>query len=99
LAARAIVQAFAEQKITLIYNTYGDKDYREILSILRPIIDTVEIITIEEQRIVPKHLLENVLEDLGLCYDSFEVVDSEKEYLVFGSFSVAEAFLKRMKYL
>lgn len=98
LAARAIVRAFGGQKITLVYNTYGDKDYREILSILTPIIDHVEIIAIEEQRIVPRHLLEAVLNDLGLNYGSFERVSPDKEYLVFGSFSVAEGFLKRMKY-
>lgn len=99
LAAHAIVQAFQGKKVTLVYNTYGDKDYREILSILAPIIDNVEIITIEEQRIVAQDLLKNVLENLGLCYGSFEAVNPDKEYLVFGSFSVAEAFLKRMNHL
>jgi len=99
LAARAIVQAFQGKKVTLVYNTYADKDYREILTILMPIIESVEIITIEEQRIVPRYLLENVLEDLGLRYGSFEAVNLDKEYLIFGSFSVAEGFLKRMKYL
>lgn len=99
LAARAIVQAFDGKKITLIYNTYADKDYHEILSILAPIIDSVEIITIEEERIVSRHLLEGVLEELGLHYGSFEAVNPNKEYLVFGSFSVAEGFLKRMSNL
>ena len=99
LAARAIAEAFDGQKVTLIYNTYGDKDYHEILSILAPIIESVEIITIEEQRIVPRDLLEKVLHDLGLSYSSFEAINPDKEYLVFGSFSVAEGFLKRMNHL
>lgn len=97
LAARAIAQAFEGQKVTLVYNTYADKEYKEILRILTPIIDNVEIITIEEQRVVPRHLLEGALEELGLQYGSFEAVNPNKKYLVFGSFSVAEAFLKRMK--
>lgn len=97
LAARAIVEAFGGQKITLIYNTYADKDYQKILSILTPIIDKVEIIDVDEQRIVPRESLERVVEDLGLQFGSFETVNPDKEYLVFGSFSVAEAFLKRIE--
>lgn len=96
LAARAIAHAFQGKKITLVYNTYADKDYREILSILSPIIDCVEIIWVEEERIVSRTLLEEALGELGLDYRSFESIKPDKEYLVFGSFSVAEAFLKRM---
>ena len=99
LAASAIAQEFMGQKITLIYNSYGDKDYRQILSLLAPIIDTVAIIPVEEERIVAHPLLESVLEEIGLKHELFESIDPEKEYLVFGSFSVAEAFLKRMNNL
>ncbi|OYZ35618.1 MAG: bifunctional folylpolyglutamate synthase/dihydrofolate synthase [Campylobacterales bacterium 16-40-21] len=95
LAASAIAAAFQGKKISLIYNSYGDKDYREILSLLAPIIDCVEIITVDEERIVERPLLEAVLVELGLTYGTFESIDPQKEYLVFGSFSVAEAFLKR----
>ena len=98
LAARAIVKAFEGQKTTLIYNSYGDKDYHQILSLLAPIIDTVAIIDVEEERIVARPLLEEVLKELRLSYGVFESIDPQKEYLVFGSFSVAEAFLKRIKY-
>ncbi|MDP3266506.1 MAG: Mur ligase family protein [Sulfuricurvum sp.] len=98
LAASAIAKAFQGKKITLIYNSYGDKDYREILTLLAPIIDTVAIIAVEEERIVSRPLLESVLAEIGLKYGSFESIDMNKEYLVFGSFSVAEAFLKRIKY-
>lgn len=96
LAARAIAQSYKGKKVTLIYNTYGDKDYREILTLLSPIIEKVEIIDVDENRIVQRSLLEAVLEDLGIVYGGFESVREDKEYLVFGSFSVAEAFLKRM---
>lgn len=96
LAARAIAQAFAGKKITLIYNTYADKDYREILTILAPIIEGVEIIEVDEARIIGRELLESVLRELALEYTVFKEIEMKKEYLVFGSFSVAEAFLKRM---
>lgn len=98
LAASAIVQEFEGQKITLIYNSYADKDYRQILNLLAPIIETVAIIPVEEERIVARPLLESALAEIGLKYEVFESVDPKKEYLVFGSFSVAEAFLKRIKH-
>jgi dihydrofolate synthase/folylpolyglutamate synthase len=98
LAARAIAKAFEGQKITLIYNTYADKDYREILSILKPVIESVEIIEVDEGRIVARQELETVLCDLEIAFSPFEALFEDKEYLVFGSFSVAEAFLKRIKY-
>lgn len=96
LAAQVIAQSYAGKKVTLIYNTYGDKDYREILMLLSPIIEKVEIIDVDENRIVRRALLEAVLADLGIVHGVFESVQEDKEYLVFGSFSVAEAFLKRM---
>ncbi|DAB39388.1 MAG TPA: bifunctional folylpolyglutamate synthase/dihydrofolate synthase [Sulfuricurvum kujiense] len=96
LAAESIVQSFTGKRVTLIYNTYGDKDYREILTLLKPIIDSVEIIEVEEGRIVERILLESVLRELNIPYRSFEDIKKNKEYLVFGSFSVAETFLKRM---
>ena len=97
LAAKAIAEAFTGQKITLIYNTYADKEYREILSLLSPIVAKVEIIEVDEGRIVEKDLLESALQELKIAYSMFETIDDNKEYLVFGSFSVAEEFLKRMK--
>jgi len=96
LAAESIAKAYAGQKVTLIYNTYGDKDYREILSILKPIIESVEIIEVSEGRIVERHLLESVLREAEIPFSLFDAVHEDKEYLVFGSFSVAETFLKRI---
>ncbi|MFA6188918.1 MAG: bifunctional folylpolyglutamate synthase/dihydrofolate synthase [Sulfuricurvum sp.] len=96
LAASAIGEAFRGKKITLVYNTYADKDYREILTLLANIIESVEIIAVDEERIVSQTLLETTLDEIGLQYGSFDSIDPEKEYLVFGSFSVAEAFLKRI---
>jgi dihydrofolate synthase/folylpolyglutamate synthase len=96
LAARAIAEAFAGKKVTLIYNTYADKDYKEILTILIPIIESIEIIEVDEARIVERELLELVLRELGIDYRFFNEIEENKEYLVFGSFSVAETFLKRI---
>ncbi len=95
-AASQIARHYGDQKITLIYNTYEDKDYAEILSILKPIIETVEIIDVDEGRIVPREKLETVLSDLGISFATFGEICDDKEYLVFGSFSVAETFLKRV---
>lgn len=96
LAAREIARSYKGKKAVLIYNTYGDKDYREILGILKPIIESVEIIDVDEARIAPRDQLENALNELQIEFRSFEAIDQDKEYLVFGSFSVAETFLKRM---
>lgn len=96
LAAESIARAFRGKKVTLIYNTYGDKDYREILNILVPIIEAVEIIEVSEGRIVQRDLLESVLDELDIPYRSFQEINNKQEYLVFGSFSVAETFLKRI---
>lgn len=95
LAAREIVRAFEGKKVTLVYNTYRDKDYREILSILSPVIDTVEIIDVDDARIAERSDLEAALNELNLPFGAFTTVKKDKKYLVFGSFSVAETFLKR----
>jgi len=96
LAAREITRAYAGKKVVLIYNTYRDKDYREILGIMKPMIERVEIIDVDEGRIAPREELENALDELEIEYAHFDSIDEKQEYLVFGSFSVAETFLKRM---
>ncbi|MBN2815573.1 MAG: bifunctional folylpolyglutamate synthase/dihydrofolate synthase [Campylobacterales bacterium] len=94
LAAEQIVKSLKGKKYNLIYNSYKDKNYREILRILRPIVENIEIITVEDTRIEHKELMQKTLEELGYSYTTFNKIDNSKEYLVFGSFSVAEAFLK-----
>jgi dihydrofolate synthase/folylpolyglutamate synthase len=94
LAAGAIAKALEGQKITLIYNTYKDKDFKAILTLLKPIIDTVEIISVDDGRIVERSSLEKILHELKLSYSDYKEVQPDKKYLVFGSFSVAETFLK-----
>ena len=93
LAATSIVKALSGDKYVLIYNSYKDKNYKEILSILKPIIKHVEIIDIFDERIESKAALQNVLNELKIEYTSLNNITSKNNYLVFGSFSVAEAFL------
>ncbi|MDF1882653.1 bifunctional folylpolyglutamate synthase/dihydrofolate synthase [Sulfurimonas sp. SAG-AH-194-C21] len=96
LAAKAIVKSLKEFKYTLVYNSYKDKNYKEILSVLKPIINDVEIIKITDARGEDICVMQKVLDDMKIKNSRFEKIDTDKKYLVFGSFSVAEAFLKGM---
>ncbi|MCD6172984.1 MAG: bifunctional folylpolyglutamate synthase/dihydrofolate synthase [Sulfurimonas sp.] len=95
LAASSILKALSPQKYILIYNTYKDKEYKKILEILKPIIFHVEIIDINDDRIESSKLLHLTLKELGIEYNSFNKIDKNMNYLVFGSFMVVEAFLDR----
>jgi dihydrofolate synthase/folylpolyglutamate synthase len=95
LAAQSIAKELTGKKVILVYNTYKDKDYKKILAILRPVLWHVEIINVNEGRIVARKVLEEALRELAIPTKTFEgIVDKERDYLVFGSFSVAEQFLK-----
>ncbi len=94
LAALSIFDALKGEKYILVYNSYRDKNYREILSILKPIISHIEIIKIEDERAEKEEVLRELIQDLDIVYQSFNRVDKNKKYLVFGSFSVVESFLK-----
>ncbi|MGE0737956.1 bifunctional folylpolyglutamate synthase/dihydrofolate synthase [Sulfurimonas sp.] len=94
LAASSIAEALAGEKFTLIYNSYRDKNYKEILSILKPIVLSVEIIEVVNQRVEEIEKIQNALDDLGIKHTIFKEIKEEQNYLVFGSFSVAEKFLK-----
>ena len=69
------------------------------MQILKPKIAEVEIIKISTQRATDLEKIEKLLSKLGLKYKYFngELKDT-KEYLVFGSFYVVEAFLKEIGY-
>lgn len=94
MAARAIVHYFKEKKVILVYNSYKDKDYETILKILQPIVLEIQIIDVDTPRVVEKENLYKVATTLNLTISSFESISKTQEYLVFGSFSVVEAFLK-----
>ena len=94
LAATSILEALSPQKFVLVYNTYKDKNYKDILKILKPIIHRVEIIEVNEKRIENEEQLHISLKELKIEYSPFELVKPNTNYLVFGSFSVVERFLK-----
>jgi len=96
LAARAIEKAL-DEKIVLIYNSLDDKDYEEVLRILKPKVERVEILPIHSQRATTVEEIEKALNKVGLEYRYFaEKINKDEQYLVFGSFYVVEEFLKKM---
>ena len=94
MAAEALVSSLGKKKVTLVYNSYKDKDFKTILTILKPIIEAVLVIDIESPRAADQADLYAVAKTLELPISSFSAIQNDKEYLVFGSFSVVEAFLK-----
>ncbi len=94
LAAASIVKELSPNKYTLIYKSYKDKDYKMILEILKPIVEDVLIIDITGQRIEAKSKIHKVLKDLRVQCSQLNKIEANKNYLVFGSFSVVETFLK-----
>ncbi len=97
LAAQVIAKELIEKKLVLIYNCYKDKDYKEVLTILKPIVKRIEIIKCDDERIVDANLLFKVIKNLNLDVDYFDIsnLSDDEEYLVFGSFKVVEEFLKQ----
>lgn len=93
LAAQMIVNEFKNKKITLIYNSYGDKDYESVLKILKPIINKIIIIELEDKRIVDKNNLLKIIKELNIINEDTINIEQNEEYLVFGSFLVVEKFL------
>lgn len=97
LAAMAIKEALAPKKYILVYNSFKDKDHREILKILKPILHSVELIEINDERMQTFEVLKRTLNELEIEYSRFKRVNRGSSYLVFGSFSVVESFMKRYK--
>ncbi len=97
LAASVIVQEFKNQKVTLVYNSYEDKDYKKVLEILKPIVKDIMILPLEDKRIVKEEYLVKVIKDLNIKLSDFKI-EEDRKYLVFGSFLVVEKFLKMMSF-
>ncbi|BBG66556.1 dihydrofolate synthase [Hydrogenimonas sp.] len=96
LGARAVADALDSLKPVLVYNALADKDVDEILGILAPHISRLELIEIEGARAMEPGKIVEAAEKLDIEVDEFRGVDEKSLYLVFGSFYVAEAFLKRL---
>ena len=95
LAAQAIEKAL-DEKVILVYNSLDDKEYEEVLRILKPKVKRVEILPIHSGRATTLEEIEKALDKVGLAYSYFEnTINDDERYLVFGSFYVVEEFLKR----
>ncbi len=81
--------------IVLIYNCYQDKDAFRVLEILKPVVKKVLILELHNERIIQLEKLKGILETLGLEHALFEDVEENENYLVYGSFLVANAFYER----
>ena len=101
LAARVIYNELLKEnkKVILIYNSYEDKDYNEVLNILKPLIKEVQIIKCDDKRIVDYKILKNAIYNLSLKVEDFDILnmDRDNNYLVFGSFIVVDEFLSKYK--
>lgn len=98
LAAKVILEEFKDKKITLIYNSYDDKDYFEVLKVLKPIIKDIFILSLEDKRIVKKDILKKCIKELELIEIEELSIDLGNDYLAFGSFLVVEKFLGLIAY-
>lgn len=97
LAAKAVSKELKSlgKKVTLIFNCYKDKEPLKELLALKEQIERVEIISVNSSRIIEKEKLIKILDKIGVSYGDYEVVSPDREYLVFGSFSVVGEFLRR----
>lgn len=96
LAATAVTKSLQDKSIILIYNTFEDKDYKKVLEIFKPKLKEVKIISFDSKgRATNKRALEETLANLKIPFSDFDfTLRDDEKYVVFGSFFVAEEFLK-----
>ena len=108
LGAKAVAKKFSQEefsgkKLTLVYNSFLDKDFKAVLAALKPVIDGVLLYHYHcEGRELGGELINKALNELEISHREFEPSDMNdikeakngKIYLTFGSFHLAEAFLK-----
>lgn len=94
LSAKVIKEALGKKKVNLIYNSLKDKNYKNILEILKPITNRVYIFEIKNERVETKENLQKVLKELNIDFANFKEIKEDEEYLVYGSFSVVEEFIE-----
>ena len=97
LAARTIAEIYAGKKIVLIYNSFADKDIAAVLRTLAPVLKRVEILSYRvKDRKLGGAQIGKCLDELGIPRRKFSgEISADEQYLVFGSFYLAERFLKR----
>ncbi len=108
LGANAVAKKFSQEefsgkKLTLVYNSFLDKDFKAVLAALKPVIEDVLLYHYHcEGRELGGELINKALNELEISHREFEPSDMNdikeakngKIYLAFGSFHLAEAFLK-----
>ncbi|OPG40894.1 bifunctional folylpolyglutamate synthase/dihydrofolate synthase [Helicobacter pylori] len=94
-ALKEEIKRIFNTKIILIYNCYQDKDAFLVLEILKPVVKKVLILELHNERIIQLEKLKGILETLGLEHALFEDLEENENYLVYGSFLVANAFYRR----
>lgn len=94
MAACAIARYFKNKKIVLVYNSFADKEYKQILDTLFPIIKRVEVLHVENQRITADKEIKTICKQMKIETSDFKSIKENEEYLVFGSFVVVEKFMK-----
>jgi dihydrofolate synthase/folylpolyglutamate synthase len=99
LAAQASIQNFDyfSSPPVLVYNVLEDKMVDEILELFKPSIKKVEIIDINDKRVLKKELLHKSLKEKAIEYANFSGIKKDENYFVFGSFKVVEQFLKMIE--
>lgn len=94
-AAAALSKALGKKQATFIFNCYADKDAEGVLRILKKHIAYLELFPVCVPRIMKRENLEKILNTLEIPFGDFSEIRPEREYIVFGSFSVVAAFLEQ----
>ncbi len=93
-AAKALAKQFCGQKFTLVYNSFADKNFFEILKILKPLLAKITICKYESQRKLATNEIKAAAKALGVACEDFEGLNKGEKYLVFGSFVLVENFVR-----
>lgn len=93
-AAHALLSTLDGARFSLIYNSYKDKNFTEILRLFRPFLERVYILEIDENpRILETCELLKTLEALAIPTEIFHgELPKRGLCVVFGSFSVVQKF-------
>lgn len=94
LAAKQIVANLNKKQVVLIYNSFFDKDIKAILAVFKDYVKRVEILDYESLRPLGGEKITEILDEFGIKYSKFTSIDKDENYVVFGSFALAKAFLK-----
>lgn len=98
--AQALSKALqkGQQKVNLVYNSYARKDAWGVLACLKPLIERVWILEVDDSEIIKRDVLHQILRELGVTFQVFSWEDFRAMpgclWVVTGSFSVVGAFMQ-----